>query len=61
MLRLSQRDGSKKVGYCIADSLGLGYIGDREKGLYFTGANGYRIQTIEPVKDIIAQLVKDPE
>lgn len=52
---------ARKVGYCIADSLGLGYMGDREKGLYFTGANGYRIQTIEPVKDIIAQLVKDQE
>lgn len=50
---------AKKVGYCIADSLGRGYIGDRECGLYFTGANGYRIQKIQPVKEIIAELVQD--
>ncbi|WP_295739148.1 nitronate monooxygenase [uncultured Helicobacter sp.] len=50
---------AKKVGYCIADSLGRGFMGDREQGLYFTGANGYRIQKIQPVKEIIAELVRD--
>lgn len=48
---------AKKVGYCIADSLGRGFMGDRESGLYFTGANGYRIKEIKPVKAIIAELV----
>ncbi len=50
---------AKKVGYCIADSLGRGFMGDREQGLYFTGANGYRIQKIQPVREIIAELVQD--
>lgn len=50
---------AKKVGYCIADSLGRGFLGDRAQGLYFTGANGYRIKKIESVKAIIAELVRD--
>lgn len=50
---------AKKVGYCIADSLGAGHLGDKEKGLYFTGANGYRIEKIQSVHEIITELVKD--
>ncbi len=50
---------AKKVGYCIADSLGRAHNGDREYGLYFTGANGYRIEKIQPVKEIIAELVQN--
>lgn len=50
---------AKKVGYCIADSLGAGHLGDRVNGLYFTGANGYRIEKIQSVKEIITELVSD--
>ncbi|MFG5109068.1 nitronate monooxygenase, partial [Campylobacter lari] len=37
---------AKIVGYCIADSLGKGHLGDLQEGLYFSGANGYRIDKI---------------
>ncbi|MBX7490233.1 nitronate monooxygenase [Helicobacter turcicus] len=47
---------AKKVGYCIADGLGDGYLGDSENGLYFTGANGYRIEKIQSVQEIINEL-----
>ncbi|ANV97855.1 2-nitropropane dioxygenase [Helicobacter enhydrae] len=50
---------AKAVGYCIADSLGAGYLGDAHNGLFFTGANGYRIKKIQSVKDIIAELTQD--
>lgn len=49
---------AKAVGYCIADSLGAGYLGDERNGLYFTGANGYRIDKIISVKELIAELTK---
>lgn len=50
---------AKKVGYCIADSLGLGFLGDRHNGLYFTGANGYKINKIQSVAEIIKELTQD--
>ncbi|WP_027327083.1 nitronate monooxygenase [Helicobacter pametensis] len=49
---------AKAVGYCIADSLGAGYNGDLQNGLFFTGANGYRINKIISVKDLFSELVK---
>lgn len=49
---------AKMVGYCIADSLGKGYMEDLQEGLYFSGANGYRIEKIMHVKDLIGELVK---
>ncbi|PZT48703.1 2-nitropropane dioxygenase [Helicobacter valdiviensis] len=49
---------AKKVGYCIADGLGDGYLGDKENGLYFTGANGYRIDKIVSVQEIIDELTR---
>lgn len=49
---------AKKVGYCIADGLGDGYLGDKDKGLYFTGANGYRIEKIQSVKEILDELTQ---
>ncbi len=48
---------AKKVGYCIADRLGDANNGNMETGLYFTGANGYRIDKIISVKDLISELV----
>ena len=49
---------AKKVGYCIADGLGDGYLGDPLNGLYFSGANGYRIQKIQSVKEILDELTQ---
>lgn len=47
---------AKKVGYCIADRLGDASNGNLETGLYFTGANGYRIDKIISVKELIDEL-----
>lgn len=50
---------AKAVGYCIADSLGKGHLGDKEEGLYFSGANGYRIKEIISVKELIQELTQE--
>lgn len=47
---------AKKVGYCIADRLGDASYGNLDTGLYFTGANGYRIDKIISVKELIDEL-----
>lgn len=52
---------AKKVGYCIADSLGAASLANTQKGLFFTGANGYRIDKIVHVKDLIHSLVTGEE
>lgn len=49
---------AKKVGYCIADSLGRAHNGDLNDGLFFTGSNGYRIDKIISVKELINELVR---
>ncbi|WP_104749637.1 nitronate monooxygenase [Helicobacter cynogastricus] len=49
---------AKKVGYCIADGLGRSYLGNREEGLYFTGANGYRIERILSVHELVQELIR---
>lgn len=48
---------AKKVGYCIADSLGKAHLSNLEEGLYFSGANGWRVNEIVHVKELIASLV----
>lgn len=47
---------AKIVGYCIADRLGAAYNGDVETGLFFTGSNGYRINKILSVKELMHKL-----
>ncbi|MBQ3674551.1 MAG: nitronate monooxygenase [Campylobacter sp.] len=49
--------GAKEVGYCIADRLADAYHGVKETGLFFTGANGYKLKEIISVKDLIKKLV----
>lgn len=49
---------AKKVGYCIADRLGDASLGNLDTGLYFTGANGYKIDKIISVKELIGELVE---
>lgn len=50
---------AKMVGYCIADRLGAAHEGDIDTGLYFTGANGYRIEKIISVEELIRELVPE--
>lgn len=52
---------AKAVGYCIADSLGDAYRGKLESGLFFTGANGYKLNEIISVKALISKLVHGEE
>ena len=47
---------AKIVGYCIADRLGAAYNGDVDTGLFFTGSNGYRIEKIISVKELMEKL-----
>lgn len=48
---------AKIVGYCIADRLSDAYDGIKESGLFFTGANGYRLKEIITVKELIDKLM----
>ncbi len=49
---------AKAVGYCIADRLGDAYLGDLENGLFFSGANGYKLNEIISVKELMKKLVE---
>lgn len=49
--------GAKLVGYCIADRLSDAYNGNKEFGLFFSGANGYRLNEIISVKELMNKLV----
>ena len=49
--------GANRVGYCIADSLGDAYLGRLQSGLFFSGANGWRLKKLVPVKDLIDELM----
>jgi len=48
---------AKEVGYCIADRLSDAYIGNLETGLFFSGTNGYRLDKIISVKELMDKLV----
>jgi len=48
---------AKVVGYCIADRLSDAYDGIKESGLFFTGANGYRLNEIITVKELMEKLM----
>jgi len=48
---------AKIVGYCIADRLSDAYDGIKESGLFFTGANGYRLKEIITVKELMEKLM----
>ncbi len=52
---------AKAVGYCIADRLSAAYKGDIETGLFFTGSNGYRLQKLISVKELMHKLVHGEE
>jgi nitronate monooxygenase len=48
---------AKAVGYCIADRLSDAYQGKTESGLFFTGANGYKLDHLCSVKELMYKLV----
>lgn len=48
---------AKIVGYCIADRLSDAYMGKKESGLFFTGANGYKLDKIISVEALMDKLV----
>ncbi len=48
---------AKEVGYCIADRLSDAYLGKKETGLFFTGSNGYKLDEIISVKELMEKLV----
>lgn len=48
---------SKSTVYCITDALIKAVRGDIVDGLIFTGSNGYRVDKIMKVKDLIRELV----
>jgi nitronate monooxygenase len=49
---------ARKVGYCIADRLADAYEGDRELGLFFSGAYAYKADKLISVKDLIKELTE---
>ena len=49
---------AKEVGYCIADSLSDAYMGNLDTGLFFTGTNGYKLDKIISVKELLEKLTK---
>ena len=48
---------AKEVGFCIADRLSDAYNGNTELGLFFSGTNGYKLNEIISVKELISKLV----
>lgn len=49
---------AKEVGYCIADRLSAAYKGDLDTGLFFTGTNGYKLDKIISVHELMEKLTK---
>lgn len=49
---------AKAVGFCIADRLSDAYEGNLELGLYFSGSNGYRINEIISVAELMRKLTE---
>lgn len=49
---------AKVVGYCIADRLADAYNGFKQTGLFFSGANGWKLREIISVKELITKLIK---
>ena len=49
---------AKVVGFCIADRLSDAYNGNLETGLFFSGTNGYRLDKIISVKELIGKLTQ---
>lgn len=49
---------AKAVGFCIADRLSDAYVGNLELGLFFSGSNGYRVDQIISVAELMKKLTE---
>ena len=49
---------AKAVGFCIADRLSDAYEGNLETGLFFSGTNGYRLNEIISVEELLRRLTE---
>ena len=49
---------AKEVGFCIADRLSDAYEGNLETGLFFSGTNGYKLDEIISVKELLKKLTQ---
>jgi len=49
---------AKEVGFCIADRLSDAYEGNLDTGLYFSGTNGYKLNEIISVKELLQKLTE---
>ncbi len=49
---------AKAVGFCIADRLSDAYEGNLETGLFFSGTNGYRLDGLISVKELMTKLIE---
>jgi len=49
---------AKEVGFCIADRLSDAYEGNLETGLFFSGTNGYKLNEIISVKELMTKLTQ---
>ncbi len=49
---------AREVGFCIADRLSDAYEGNEEFGLFFSGSNGYRLNKIIPVAELMRVLIE---
>jgi len=48
---------AKVVGFCIADRLSDAYRGNKEFGLFFSGSNGYKLDKLISVHELINKLM----
>lgn len=49
---------AKEVGFCIADRLSDAFLGNTETGLFFSGVNGYKLNEIISVKELMDKLIE---
>ncbi len=49
---------AKVVGFCIADRLSDAYEGNLETGLFFSGTNGYKLNEIISVEELMKKLTE---
>ena len=49
---------AKVVGFCIADRLSDAYEGNLETGLFFSGTNGYKLDKIISVEELLTKLIE---
>ena len=52
-------EGARKVGFCIANCLSDSYNGKVNTGLFFSGENGYRIEKLVSVEELINELMRE--